>query len=86
LWAAKDINKEIFPVAGGKYLLPKTVPNWVENDSLVTKRLKRRCGSDSQETAVLKVSTHWFVSQDTGSCIWSEVLQVRMSHDARKPK
>jgi hypothetical protein len=38
---AKDINKEMFPVSGGKCLSRKAVVNV----SLMTKRLKRRCGS-----------------------------------------
>jgi hypothetical protein len=49
LWAkgfnANDIYKEIFPVYGGKCLSRKAVHNWVANVSLMTKRLKRRCGS-----------------------------------------
>jgi hypothetical protein len=49
LWAkglsATDINKEMFPVYGGKCLLRKAAHNWVANVSLMTKRLKRRCGS-----------------------------------------
>jgi hypothetical protein len=49
LWAkgldAKDIHKELFPVYGGKCLSREAVHNWVVNVSLVTKRLKRRCGS-----------------------------------------
>jgi hypothetical protein len=42
---AKDIHKEMFPVHGWKSLLRKAVHNWVENVSLMTKRLNRRCGS-----------------------------------------
>jgi hypothetical protein len=34
-----------FPVYGGKCLSRKAVQNWVANISLMTKRLKRRCGS-----------------------------------------
>jgi hypothetical protein len=49
LWAkelsAKYIHKEMFPVYGGKCLSLKAVHNWVANVSLMTKRLKRRCGS-----------------------------------------
>jgi hypothetical protein len=49
LWAkghnAKDIHKEMFPVYGGKCLSRKAVHNWVAKVSLMTKRLKRRCGS-----------------------------------------
>jgi hypothetical protein len=49
LWAkeldAKDIHKEMFPVYGGKCLPRKAVHNWVANVWLMTKRLKRRCGS-----------------------------------------
>jgi hypothetical protein len=39
---AKDIHKEIFPVYGGKSILPKAAHNWVANVSLMTRRLKRR--------------------------------------------
>jgi hypothetical protein len=49
LWAkglnAKDIKKEMFPLYSGKRLSRKAVHNWVASDSLMTKRLKRRCGS-----------------------------------------
>jgi hypothetical protein len=49
LWAkglnAKDIHKEMFPIYGGKCLSRKAVHNWVANVALMTKRLKRRCGS-----------------------------------------
>jgi hypothetical protein len=52
LWAkglnAKDIHKEMFLVFGGKCLSRKAVQNWVEKlvkILLITKRLKRRCGS-----------------------------------------
>jgi hypothetical protein len=50
LWAkglnAKDIHKQMFPVYDGKCLSRKAVHNWVENVSLMTKRLERRDGSD----------------------------------------
>jgi hypothetical protein len=65
LWAdglnAKDIHKEMVPVYGGKCLSRKAVHNLVANISLMTKRLKRRCGigrDNSQKTFVLRVSTH----------------------------
>jgi hypothetical protein len=49
LWAkglnAKDIHKKMFPVCGGKCLSRKAFHNWVANVSLMTKKLKRRCGS-----------------------------------------
>jgi hypothetical protein len=49
LWAkglnAKDMHKEMFSVYGGKCLLRKGVHNCVASVSLMTKRLKRRCGS-----------------------------------------
>jgi hypothetical protein len=49
LWAkglnAKDVHKEMFHVYGGKCLSRKAIHNWAENLSLMTKRLKRRCGS-----------------------------------------
>jgi hypothetical protein len=41
----KDIHKEIFPVYGGKCLSRKAVHSWVADVSLMTKRLKRRCGN-----------------------------------------
>jgi hypothetical protein len=39
---AKDIHKEISPVYGGK-ILPRLA--FVTNVSLITKRLRRKCGS-----------------------------------------
>jgi hypothetical protein len=50
LWAkglnTMDIHKEMFPVLrGGKCLLHKAVHSWVANVSLMTKRLKWKCGS-----------------------------------------
>jgi hypothetical protein len=49
VWAngltAKDVYKEMFPVYGGKCLSRKAAHSWVANVSLMTKRLKRRCGS-----------------------------------------
>jgi hypothetical protein len=50
LWAkglnAKHIHKEMFPVYGGKCLtLKASCSTLVANVSLMTKRLKRRCGS-----------------------------------------
>jgi hypothetical protein len=43
---AKDIHEEMFPVHVGKCLLRKAVHSWLANVSLMTKKLKRRCGSD----------------------------------------
>jgi hypothetical protein len=40
----------MFPVYGGKCLSRKAVYNWVTNISLTTKRLKRRRGSDSDNS------------------------------------
>jgi hypothetical protein len=49
LWAkglnAKDIHKGMFPVYGVKCLSRKSVHGWVANVLLMTKKLKRRCGS-----------------------------------------
>jgi hypothetical protein len=49
LWAkgltAEDIHKQMLPVYGGKCLSHKAVHNLVTNVSLMTKNLKRRCGS-----------------------------------------
>jgi hypothetical protein len=61
LLTVKDIHKEMFPVCGGKCLPRKAVHNWVADVSLM-KRLKRRCGSGSnntQKTSTLWISTHW---------------------------
>jgi hypothetical protein len=61
--AAKDIHREIFTVYGGKCLSRKADHNWVANVSVMTKRLKRRCGSgryNTENTSVLRVSTHWY--------------------------
>jgi hypothetical protein len=59
LWAkglnTKDIRKEMFPANGGKCFSRKAVYNWVTNVSLMTKRLKRSCGSgrdNSQKTSM----------------------------------
>jgi hypothetical protein len=50
LWAkglnAKDINKEIFPVLGGKCLSRKADDNCMADVSLMTKKLKRECRND----------------------------------------
>jgi hypothetical protein len=49
LWAkglnAEDIHKEMFPVYSVKSLSRKAVQCWVENVSLMMKRLKGRCRS-----------------------------------------
>jgi hypothetical protein len=45
---AKDIYKEMFPAYGGKCLWSKAVHSWEKKRSkfsLMTKGLKRRCGS-----------------------------------------
>jgi hypothetical protein len=42
---ANDIHKEMFPVYGGKCPSREAVHSWVTNVSLMTKGLKRRCGS-----------------------------------------
>jgi hypothetical protein len=55
-------NKEMFSVYVRKCLLRKAVHNWVANISLMTKRLKQRCGSgsdNSQKTSMLRILTHW---------------------------
>jgi hypothetical protein len=53
---ANYIHKEIFPVYSGKCLSLKAVHNREANVLLMTKRLKRKCGS--QTTSVLRISTH----------------------------
>jgi hypothetical protein len=42
---ANHIQKEIFPVYGGKCFSRKAVHNWMQNVSLMTKGLKRGCRS-----------------------------------------
>jgi hypothetical protein len=42
---AKGIHKEVFLVYGGKCLSSKAVHNWVISVSLMTKRLKQKCGN-----------------------------------------
>jgi hypothetical protein len=41
----KDIHKDLLPFYGGTCLSRKAVHNWAANVSLMTKNLKRRCGS-----------------------------------------
>jgi hypothetical protein len=43
---AKDIHKEIISVYGEKCLSRKAIRDWAENVSLMTRSLKRWCGSD----------------------------------------
>jgi hypothetical protein len=54
LWAKglseKDINKEMFPVYGGKCLSLNAVHNWMANVSLMMKRLTG--GAEVAETTV----------------------------------
>jgi hypothetical protein len=66
LWAkglrAKDIHKEMFPVYVCHVKRFTTASRNVANVSLMTRSLKRRCGSGwdkSQKTSMLRVSTHW---------------------------
>jgi hypothetical protein len=42
---ANDIHKEILLLIGGKCLSRKAGHNWAANVSLMTKRLKGKCGS-----------------------------------------
>jgi hypothetical protein len=75
---AKDIYKEMFPVYGGKCLSSKAIHIWVANVSLMTKRLKRSCGSgwgNSQRTSVLRVSTRW----DKCISVGGGCVEVRLS-------
>jgi hypothetical protein len=58
----EDIHKEMFSVCGGKCLPRKAIHNCMANVSLMTKTLKRRCGSgsgNSQKGSMLRVSSHW---------------------------
>jgi hypothetical protein len=85
----KDIHKEMLPVYGVKCLLRKAVHSWVENVSLMTKRLKRRCGNgwdNGQKISVLRVSTHWQSDGTSVSMFVKDMSrnkcfsQVRISH------
>jgi hypothetical protein len=42
---AKDAHNEMFPVYGGKCLSCKAAYDWMTNASMMTKRLKRKCGN-----------------------------------------
>jgi hypothetical protein len=46
---AKNIYDKMFPVCRGKIVSRKAVYSWVENVSLMTKMLKRKCGSQKTE-------------------------------------
>jgi hypothetical protein len=85
LWAkglnAKDIYKEC-----------KAAHSWVANVSMMTKSLKRRCGSvwdNSQKTSVLRVSTHCRSDRSNISMLVEYMSrnkcfsQVRISHILR---
>jgi hypothetical protein len=79
----KDFHEEMFPVYGGKCLSRKAVLNWVANVSLMTKRLKRRCGSgwnNSQKTSVLRVSSRnkCFFPVSTITCFTFYILLWRI--------
>jgi hypothetical protein len=96
LWAkglnAKGINKEMFPVYGGKCLLRKEVHNWVE------KHGKRFADGEDVETEVRKWLRHHLCRgfRRTGKamgqayqCWWricreiNVFFQIRMSHVLR---
>jgi hypothetical protein len=69
LWAkglnAKDIDKEMFPVYGGKCLSRKAVHKWTEKFSEGRSKVAddARPGAEvaeiRQKTSMLRVSTHW---------------------------
>jgi hypothetical protein len=42
---ANDIQKEMFPLYGGKCVSRKAVHSWMANVSLMRKRVKRSCVS-----------------------------------------
>jgi hypothetical protein len=62
---AKNINKEIYAVYGGKCLSRKAVHNWVEKFSQGRSKIADDARPDagveenSQKTSMLQVSTHW---------------------------
>jgi hypothetical protein len=62
---AKDINKEIFPVYGGKCLSCNAVHSWVEihgkrfaDDKEVETEVRKWLRQQSQDSYMLQVSTH----------------------------
>jgi hypothetical protein len=89
---AKDIRKEMFHVYGGKCLSLKAVHIWATNVSLVTKRLKRRCGSGWDNNQNLCCG-FWRTGKAMGQayqCRWRifrEInvffFQIRISHVLR---
>jgi hypothetical protein len=62
---AKDINKEMLPVDGGKCLSRKAVHNWIENFSQGRSKDSddetevRKWLRQQTKTSTLRVSTHW---------------------------
>jgi hypothetical protein len=70
LWAkglnAKDIQREIFPVYGGKYLLRKAVHNWVHKFSQGCSKAAddARASAEVAETTVKRLLCCGFRSTD----------------------
>jgi hypothetical protein len=59
-------------------LSSKAVHNWAANVSLMTKRLKRRCGNgwnNNQKTSMLQVSTHCW-SDGTGVSMLMDDMSI----------
>jgi hypothetical protein len=62
---AKDINKEMFSVYGGKCLSCKAVHSWVEKrgrrfaDDEVETEERKWLRQQSKDSCMLQVSTHW---------------------------
>jgi hypothetical protein len=48
--SAKNIHNKMFPVYVGKCLSRKAVPSCWQTFRLMTERLKRKCGSDLDDT------------------------------------
>jgi hypothetical protein len=75
LWSkglnANDIHKEMFSVYGGECLSSKVVHNGVANVSMMTKRLKLRCGSGWH-------SSQYFYAAGLGSLVkrWGKCINV----------
>jgi hypothetical protein len=85
LWAielnAKDINKEMFPVYGWECLSRKAVHNWVTNVSMMTKRLKRRCGSGWDNSQILLCCEFRLTGKATGQvyqCWWRICREIKV--------
>jgi hypothetical protein len=77
---AKEIHNEAFPVYCRKCLSREAFHNCVANVSQM-KKLKRRCGSgweNSQNTSILRISTHWQGDGKMYQCLWRICREINI--------